>query len=331
MNRSVKPIVGISCGDPNGIGLEVLLKSLNNPLIKELIIPVVFCDFNIIKFQNNYFNIKLKLNTLEKNQSPKSNQVNVIDMKEKGFNVEFGNVTKHAGLIAFNSLKHTSAALKDGNIDYMVTAPINKNNIQSKEFDFPGHTDYLTNFFDGEGLMFMISEDLKVGLLTDHIPLNKITNNLSDQIISSKIKTMHFSLKNDFSISSPKIAILSINPHVGDDGVIGIDDQDILVPAIKKLIDQGYEIHGPYAADSFFGSGMYKKYDAIMAVYHDQGLVPFKTITFGNGVNFTAGLNKVRTSPDHGTAFDIAGKNIANHSSFMNSIKYGLHIFNNRT
>ena len=268
---------------------------------------------------------------LEKNQSPKSNQVNVIDMKEKGFNIEFGNVTKHAGLIAFNSLKHTSAALKDGNIDYMVTAPINKNNIQSKEFDFPGHTDYLTNFFDGEGLMFMISEDLKVGLLTDHIPLNKITNNLSDQIISSKIKTMHFSLKNDFSISSPKIAILSINPHVGDDGVIGIDDQDILVPAIKKLIDQGYEIHGPYAADSFFGSGMYKKYDAIMAVYHDQGLIPFKTITFGNGVNFTAGLNKVRTSPDHGTAFDIAGKNIANHSSFMNSIKYGLHIFNNRT
>ena len=177
----------------------------------------------------------------------------------------------------------------------------------------------------------MISEDLKVGLLTDHIPLNKITNNLSDQIISSKIKTMYFSLKNDFSISSPKIAILSINPHVGDDGVIGIDDQDILVPAIKKLIDQGYEIHGPYAADSFFGSGMYKKYDAIMAVYHDQGLIPFKTITFGNGVNFTAGLNKVRTSPDHGTAFDIAGKNIANHSSFMNSIKYGLHIFNNRT
>lgn len=330
MNRSVKPIVGISCGDPNGIGLEVLLKSLNNPSIKELIIPVVFCDFEIIEFQNNYFNIKLKLNRLKKNQSPKSNHVNVIDIKEKGFNVEFGNVTKHAGLIAFNSLKHTSAALKNGNVDFMVTAPINKNNIQSKEFDFPGHTDYLTNFFDGEGLMFMISEDLKVGLLTDHVPLNKITNNLSAQIISSKIKTMHFSLKTDFSISSPKIAVLSINPHVGDDGVIGIDDQDILVPSIKKLIDQGYGIYGPFAADSFFGSGKYKKYDAIMAVYHDQGLIPFKTITFGNGVNFTAGLDKIRTSPDHGTAFDIAGKNIADHSSFMNSIKSGLRIFNNR-
>lgn len=325
-----KPKVGISCGDPNGIGLEIILKSLKDPLTLDLIIPIVYCDFNIISYQNDFFKTNIELELLIKNQSPKVNKLNVFHTDEHDFKTEFGKINRKAGLIAFNSLKYTVDALKQGNVDFIVTAPINKKNIQNKEFDFPGHTDYLSKNFDGESLMFMINDKLKVGLLTDHIPLSKVTENLTFNRILDKISCMKYSLKNDFCIPDPKIALLSINPHCGDDGVIGDDDQKILIPAVKKLLDLGFTVSGPFPADSFFGSKSFNQYHATMALYHDQGLIPFKTISFGEGVNYTAGLDIIRTSPDHGTAYNIAGKNVADHSSFSKSIHCALQIFKNR-
>ena len=331
MSYNLKPNVGISCGDPNGIALEVILKSLKESMILDLITPIVFCDFDIISYQNDFFKTKLDLEVINKNQPPKPNKINVFHIDEHDFKTEFGKSTFKAGSIALSSLERTVDALRNGWADFIVTGPINKKNIQSKEFNFPGHTDYLSNIFNTDSLMFMISDKLKVGLLTDHVPLTRVVDNLSFQKIFDKIKIMHFSLKNDFSIKDPRIALLSVNPHAGDDGVIGGDDLKILIPAVKKISDLGFKVSGPYPADSYFGSGLFNQYNATMAVYHDQGLIPFKTISFGKGINYTAGLGKIRTSPDHGTAYNIAGKNIANHLSLKNSILCGLQIFKNKT
>ena len=212
----------------------------------------------------------------------------------------------------------------------MVTAPINKENIQNEKFNFPGHTDYLSDKLDGDSLMFMISDELKLGLLTDHVPVNEIISNVKPDKIKKKISIMEKSLKMDFDIIKPKIAVLSINPHVGDGGVIGEEDQTILIPTLLEISKSGTLIAGPFSSDSFFGARLYKNYDAVLAIYHDQGLIPFKTLSFGEGVNYTAGLNKVRTSPDHGTGYDIAGKNIADPSSFKNAIFSAIEIYKKR-
>ena len=211
-----------------------------------------------------------------------------------------------------------------------MTAPINKHNIQSDAFQFPGHTDFLNQELEGNSLMFMISDSLRVGLLTDHVPVGEVPEHINEALVSSKIDLIYKSLKSDFAIGAPKIAVLGINPHTGDNGVIGSEDDTVLRPALRKIKESGKLIYGPYAADSFFGSNNYENFDAIVATYHDQGLIPFKTLTFGNGVNYTAGLNKVRTSPDHGTAYDIAGQGIANIDSFKEAIFTGLEIFKNR-
>ena len=203
---------------------------------------------------------------------------------------------------------------------FLVTAPINKHNIQSEDFKFPGHTDYLAKELEGDSLMFMIAESLRVGLLTDHVPVKDIVAHISEDLIVKKINTVYDSLKRDFKIGKPKIAVLGINPHTGDNGVIGHEDDEVLRPTLKKIKEEGKLVYGPYAADSFFGSGNYKNFDAIIATYHDQGLIPFKTLSFGQGVNFTAGLNKVRTSPDHGTAYEIAGKGAADSGSFKEAV-----------
>ena len=215
-------------------------------------------------------------------------------------------------------------------IDGLVTGPINKNNIQNDDFNFKGHTDFLDSCFNGQALMFMVSSEIKIALLTEHIPIDKVVGEITTELIKSRIKLVEKSLKNDFNINKPKIAVLSINPHVGDGGVIGKHDDVILSPTIQEVSKSGIDISGPFASDSFFGTNMYKSFDAIIASYHDQGLIPFKTLTFGNGVNFTAGLDIVRTSPDHGTAYDIAGKNIANPSSFSSAILEALNIIKNR-
>jgi 4-hydroxythreonine-4-phosphate dehydrogenase len=257
-------------------------------------------------------------------------KLNIVNVWNQDVIIEFGKETPEAGHYALQSLKAAVASLKSNEVDVLVTAPINKHNIQSAEFKFPGHTDFLNQELEGDSLMFMVSNTLRVGLLTDHVPVGEVPQHLSEALILKKINLIHHSLKQDFALRVPKIAVLGINPHTGDNGVIGSEDDRILRPALKKIKDTGKLIYGPYAADSFFGSNNYQNFDAIVATYHDQGLIPFKTLTFGNGVNYTAGLNKVRTSPDHGTAYDIAGKGIANIDSFKEAIFVGIEIYRNR-
>jgi len=221
-------------------------------------------------------------------------------------------------------------ALKDKEIDVLVTAPINKDNIQSEDFQFQGHTEYLENNLDGESLMILMTDELRIGLITGHIPISEVSNTITPDLIKRKTEIMYDSLVKDFNISKPKIAVLGLNPHCGDHGVIGSEDDQITIPTIKEIQSTGKLVYGPFAADSFFGSESYKKFDGVLAMYHDQGLAPFKTLAFGKGVNYTAGLSEIRTSPDHGTAYEIAGKGVANHSSFKEALFKAISIFKTR-
>jgi len=330
MKAKLLPVVGITCGDPNGIGIEIILKSFLDKQILEFFVPVVFSNYQLLCEQAAFFNIELKFNKIKYGAKPKRGEINVVNAWENKFITEFGKPTKSSGENSYKSLELATKSVIEDNVEVMVTAPINKKNIQNEKFDFPGHTDYLSAKFNAESLMFMISEKLKIGLLTDHLSINKVVSEINNEKIKKKISLMEKSLKMDFGITRPKIAILSINPHVGDDGVIGNEDQEILIPTLIEIAKSGTLVSGPYSSDSFFGSGLYKNYDSVLAIYHDQGLIPFKTLSFGEGINFTAGLDKVRTSPDHGTAFDIAGKNIADPTSFKNAIFSAIDIYNNR-
>ena len=330
MKKKLFPIVGISCGDPNGIGIEIILKSFKDSRILEFFIPVIFANFKLLSDQAVFFNIDIKFNKIKFGEPPKQGQINVISSWENEFITQFGTPTKLSGEISYKSLELATKSIIENKIEVLVTAPINKKNIQNQKFDFPGHTDYLSSKFNGTSLMFMISERLKIGLLTDHIPINQVVSKINKEKIKEKISVMEKSLQIDFGIVKPKIAVLSINPHVGDGGIIGNEDEDILIPTLIDISKSGTLISGPFSSDSFFGSGAYNNYDSVLAIYHDQGLIPFKTISFGEGVNFTAGLNKIRTSPDHGTAFDIAGNNIADPTSFKNAIFSAIDIYRNR-
>lgn len=330
MKNETLPIVGISCGDPNGIGIEVILKSLTDKRILSFFTPVIFCNNQLISSQKEHLNLELNQIKININQNPVSGKVNIINVWEDDFVTEFGKPTKESGTKSFLSLQEAVKALMNNKIDLLVTAPINKNNIQSEKFKFPGHTDYLAKQLGGESLMFMISDELKIGLITDHVPLKEISTHVTKQRIEQKFSLINESLKKDFGIQTPKIAVLSIDPHVGDGGVIGKDDRDILKPVLLEIASKNNLVFGPFSSDSFFGSGQYKKYDAVLAIYHDQGLIPFKTLSFGSGVNYTAGLNKVRTSPDHGTGYDIAGKGLADSTSFKNAIFSAIEILKSR-
>jgi 4-hydroxythreonine-4-phosphate dehydrogenase len=258
-------------------------------------------------------------------------KLNLINVWNDDVEVSFGASSKEGGKYALLSLEAAVQELNKGSIDVLVTAPINKNTIQSETFNFPGHTEYLQSKIGGQALMILMSDKLKVALMTGHIPIDEVSKSITPELIREKIEILNQTLMLDFSITKPKIAILSINPHAGDNGVIGNEDKEILIPTIEKIQKEGKLIYGPYAADSFFGSGNYQNFDAILATYHDQGLTPFKTLAFGNGVNYTAGLDKIRTSPDHGTAFDIAGKGIADFDSFKEAVYTAIDIFRNRT
>jgi 4-hydroxythreonine-4-phosphate dehydrogenase len=257
-------------------------------------------------------------------------KINALNVWREGVDLNFGVNDEAVGKYAIKSFVAATKALKEGLIDVLVTAPINKYNIQSEEFKFPGHTDYLDKELEGNALMLMVQDNLRVGLLTDHIPVNEVANHLTPALMIQKIETIKKTLIQDFGISKPKIAVLGLNPHSGDNGVIGKEEQEIMKPTIKELFDKGTMVFGPFPADGFFGSNQYEKYDAIIATYHDQGLIPFKTLAFGKGVNYTAGLNKIRTSPDHGTAYDIAGKGIADYNSFKEAVYSAIDIFNTR-
>ena len=330
MSNFFSPVLGISTGDPNGIGIEVILKSLEKINFIGKFTPVIFSNYNLIEEQKRIFNVNCEIVPINNIENLSRNSVNVFNINNKDFDIEFGKSNSDGGEISRLSLRLAVEFLKNSMIDGLVTGPINKNNIQNNDFNFKGHTDFLDSCFNGQALMFMVSSEIKIALLTEHIPIDKVVGEITTELIKSRIKLVEKSLKNDFNINKPKIAVLSINPHVGDGGVIGKHDDVILSPTIQEVSKSGIDISGPFASDSFFGTNMYKSFDAIIASYHDQGLIPFKTLTFGNGVNFTAGLDIVRTSPDHGTAYDIAGKNIANPSSFSSAILEALNIIKNR-
>lgn len=323
-------IVGISIGDLNGIGSEVILKTFEDIRMLELCTPVIFANVKLISFLKKEFKLTAAIHGIDKIEQLVVGKINVLNVWREGVNLEFGKNDDVVGGYAIKSFVAATNALKDGFVDVLVTAPINKYNIQSDDFKFPGHTDYLNKELTGDALMLMVHDDLRVGLLTDHVPVNEVAKNLTEKLIFSKIQTVIKTLKQDFEIEKPKIAVLGLNPHSGDNGVIGDEEEKIMKPALKKLFEAGNLVFGPFSADGFFGSSQYEKYDAVIATYHDQGLIPFKTLSFGTGVNYTAGLDKIRTSPDHGTAYEIAGKGIANHESFKEAVYLALDIYSKR-
>ena len=330
MNRAENIIVGISIGDLNGIGSEVVLKTFEDSRMLELCTPVIFANVKIMTFIKKNLDATTALHGIDKLDQIVPGKINVFNLWKEGVDLNLGVNDEKVGTYAIKSFTAATQALKEGIIDVLVTAPINKYNVQSEEFKFPGHTDYLDQELEGNALMLMVQDNLRVGLLTDNIPLSEVASHLTEELIIKKIETVRKSLIQDFSINNPKIAVLGLNPHCGDGGVIGKEDDAVLRPALKKIFDKGTLVFGPFPADGFFGSGQYEKYDAIIATYHDQGLIPFKTLSFGKGVNYTAGLNKVRTSPDHGTAYDIAGKGLADNNSFKEAVYLALDVYRSR-
>lgn len=330
MKNAENIIVGISIGDLNGIGSEVVLKTFEDARMLELCTPVIFANVKILSFVKKTFESTSILHGIDRLDQLVVGKINVLNVWREGVDLNFGANDETVGKYAIKSFVAATKALKEGLIDVLVTAPINKYNIQSEEFKFPGHTDYLDQELEGNALMLMVQDNLRVGLLTDHIPVNEVAKHLTEELIIQKIETVKKSLIQDFSINKPKIAVLGLNPHAGDGGVIGKEDEQIIKPAIKKIFGKGTLVFGPFPADGFFGSNQYEKYDAVIAAYHDQGLIPFKTLSFGKGVNYTAGLNKIRTSPDHGTAYEIAGKNKADFNSFKEAVYLALDVFNSR-
>lgn len=323
--------IGISIGDYNGIGLEVIIKTFADQQIMDLCTPIVYGS---TKLANNYRKTldvgEFGFNKISNADEASPKKANMLSCWSEEVELNLGSSTKNAGKYAFLSLEAACKDLFDGKIDALVTAPINKDNIQSDEFNFSGHTEYLTEKFEGESLMLLNNENLRVGIVTNHIPVAAVPKNITVDKIFTKLKILNKSLVQDFAINSPKIAVLGLNPHAGDNGLIGKEEQEIIIPAINNAKSIGLHVFGPYPADGLFGSANYKKFDAILAMYHDQGLIPFKTLSFGEGVNFTAGLNIIRTSPDHGVAYDIAGKNLANEQSFRSAIYQAIDVFRNR-
>jgi 4-hydroxythreonine-4-phosphate dehydrogenase len=330
MKKAENIIVGISIGDLNGIGSEVILKTFEDTRMLELCTPVIFANVKIVSFIKRNLNSEVALHGIDRIDQLIKGKINVLNVWREGVDINFGQNDETVGKYAIKSFMAATAALKEGLVDVLVTAPINKYNIQSDEFKFPGHTDYLDKELSGDALMFMVQDNLRVGLLTDHVPVNDVAKHLTEKLITQKIETINLSLKQDFKINKPKIAVLGLNPHAGDSGIIGNEEETIIKPTIKKLFEKGIFVFGPYPADGFFGSGQYEKFDAVIASYHDQGLIPFKTLSFGLGVNYTAGLNKIRTSPDHGTAYEIAGKGVADFGSFKEAVYLALDIFHAR-
>lgn len=326
-----KLIVGISQGDVNGIGLEVILKTLMENGITDICTPVLFSSQKTVSYYRKVLGLEeFNFNPIRDLSQINTKKVNVFICYEEEVNIEMGKASDVGGKYAAISLEKATEALMAGKIDVLVTAPINKHTIKTQNFNFIGHTDYLAKKLNGEPLMIMCSPlGMRVALATDHVPLKDVSSKLTSDMIAKKIDMFYTTLKRDFNIRKPKIAVLGINPHASDNGTIGNEDVTIVKPAIDKIKNDRL-IFGPFSADGFFGSSAYKQYDGILAMYHDQGLIPFKTIAFNEGVNYTAGLSHVRTSPDHGTAFEIAGKNIADDQSFKNAIYTAIDVFKNR-
>lgn len=322
MTSTAKPVIGISCGDLNGIGIELIIKTFSDNRIMDLCTPVVFASNKVI----NFYKKGIPDSTLSYQSTKELNrlslkQLNVFNCWEEDVNITPGQLTDEGGKYAVQSLLSATQALKDGLIDGLVTAPIHKKNVQSDQFNYSGHTPFLKSFFKANDvLMLLYAGDFRVGLVTEHVPVNELEKHISKEIILAKLQLLNQSLQKDFGIDRPKIAVLGLNPHAGDEGLIGKEEETIIKPAIKDAKNSNMIISGPFSADAFFARGYQHRFDAVLAMYHDQGLIPFKSLAQGEGVNFTAGLPVVRTSPDHGTAFDIAGKNKADESSFVAAV-----------
>ena len=320
--------IGISIGDPNGIGPEVVLKTFADSEMLSVCTPIIYAHFDFVRQQATYFDLQLPIERM--NDQPKQKVLNVVDCWAESFQPKHGEVDAKAAELSLMSLVSATADLQKGIIDALVTAPIHKAAIQSEHFRFPGHTDYLAEAFDGDALMFLVHPDLRVALVTDHVAVKDITRHITTDRVAQKLNTVTHSLQYDFGITNPRVAVLGLNPHAGDEGVIGEEEVNLLEPLLQTHQIDKTEICGPYSADAFFGTQSYKNYDAVLAMYHDQGLIPFKTLSFGQGVNFTAGLSAVRTSPDHGTAFDIAGTGQANPQSFREAVQTAIEIVKTR-
>lgn len=330
MSEKIK--IGISIGDVNGIGLEIIIKTLADSQIYNYCTPIVYGHTKVASFYRRLTGInELNFNVITHPSHAQPKRANMINCWEEDVKIEPGVLNKEVGKYSFLSLEKATTDLINGDIDALVTAPIHKDNIQSEAFNFPGHTEYLQDR-DGaaESLMFLVSETLRVGVVTGHIPIAKVAESITAEKIVSKLKLMNASLRDDFWIRKPKIAVLGLNPHASDNGLIGNEEQNVIIPAIEEARTHDVLAFGPYAADGFFANGTYLQFDAVLGMYHDQGLIPFKQIAFESGVNFTAGLKFVRTSPDHGTAFDIAGKNLASEVSFREALFTAMHIVKHR-
>lgn len=324
--------VAITHGDTNGIGYEVILKTFAEPAMLDLCIPIIYGSPKVAAYHRKALNLQTNFSIIENAKDAQEGRLNLLTTFEDEVKVDLGQPSPEAGQAALKALDRAMTDYRMGLYDVLVTAPINKNTIQSDMFHFRGHTEYIEQSV-GEGqkaLMILMNDTLRVALVTTHLPIKDVAKAITKENIVEKATIFSQSLKRDMRISAPRIAVLALNPHAGDGGVLGTEEQDIISPAIAELEQQGVLAFGPYAADGFFGSGTYAHYDGVLAMYHDQGLAPFKTLALENGVNFTAGLPIVRTSPDHGTAYDIAGKGIADEQSFRQAIYAAIDIYRNR-
>lgn len=337
-NQNQEPVfprvrIGFTQGDVNGIGYEVIIKTLADDRILDMITPIVFGHSKVASYHRKMLSSlkNFSFNLIKRVDAANPKRVNIINVSEKDVKLDIGQMTPIGGEQAYLSLKAAVEALDRKEIDAIVTAPINKKNIQSAGFNFPGHTEFFASRYNvTDYLMLMVSGSLRIGVVTGHIPLRKVPEVLTKELLISKINVLNHSLLQDFAIRRPRIAVLGLNPHAGDNGLIGDEEQQVIIPALKEVNEEGILAFGPFPADGFFASTTYQKFDGILAIYHDQGMLPFKTLAFESGVNYTAGLPVVRTSPAHGTAYDIAGKDQANESSMRAAVYLACDIVRNR-
>ena len=332
MEDNGKIRVGITHGDINGIGYEVILKSFSDPAMLDLCTPIVYGSPKVATYHRKAMDIQTSFTIINNADDAQDDKLNILSCTEDELKVELTKATAEAGKAALDALERALKDYREGNIDVLVTAPINKHTIQSDSFHFPGHTEYIEERVgdNNKALMILLKDDFRVALVTGHIPVKDIATTITKELIMEKMEIFHRSLKQDFGIDCPRIAVFSLNPHAGDNGVIGTEEAEVIIPAMKEMIAKGVQCFGPYPADGFMGSGNFCHFDGILAMYHDQGLAPFKALAMDEGVNFTAGLPIVRTSPAHGTAYDIAGQGIASESSFRQAIYLALDVYRNR-
>jgi len=324
--------IGITQGDINGVGYEVILKTFANPTMFELCTPIIYGSPKVAAYHRKAFELPTNFSIVNSASDAQEGRLSIVNCSNDEVKVEFAKADPESGKAALAALEKAVQEYKEGLIDVIVTAPINKHTIQSEEFSFPGHTEYIEEKLgeSQKALMILMKGDFRVALVTGHMPVSQIASHITKEAITEKIAIFHESLKRDFGISSPRIAVLSLNPHAGDSGLLGKEEEEVIAPAMQEMIEKGIQCFGPYPADGFMGSDNYTHFDGILAMYHDQGLAPFKALAMDEGVNFTAGLPVVRTSPAHGTAYDIAGKGVATENSFRQAVYVAIDVYRNR-